>query len=264
VRLGDDPEDVHQARVGTRRMRSDLRTFEPILEEGWVEPLREELRWLAALLGGVRDADVLTDRLRHQAAGLPEVDAAGFAPLLRRLADEREVARAQLLGEMGSSRYIALLNRLVAVANQPALRPEADEPATDALVPLVAAPLQKLRKTVKDLPPEPAPEELHEVRIKAKRARYAAEAVAPAFGKPATKLAKAVARVQSVLGDHQDAMVAESWLRQAVAGADVGQALTLGELVAVQRAEAAACRDDWRRVWKKANRKKLRAWLEDE
>ncbi|MGH9279992.1 MAG: CHAD domain-containing protein [Acidimicrobiales bacterium] len=261
VRLGDDPEDVHQARVGTRRMRSDLRTFAPLLAEGWAEPLRDELKWLGSLLGDVRDADVLTDRLRHQAADLPEVDAAGFAPLLRRLADERELARARMLEGMSSARYVALLDRLVAVANGPQLSPDADLPAADVLAPLVAAPMKKLRKTVKALPPEPAPEELHEVRIKAKRARYAAEAVAPAFGKPAETLAKAVAGVQGVLGDHQDAMVAESWLRQAVEGADVGQALTLGELVAVQRAEAAARRGEWRKAWKKANKKKRRAWL---
>src|SRR5438105_6166939 len=91
VRLGDDPEDVHQARVGTRRLRSDLRTFRPLLVEDWSEPLRDELSWLADALGTVRDADVLTERLRRQAAELPEVDAAGFAPVLRRLADVREV-----------------------------------------------------------------------------------------------------------------------------------------------------------------------------
>jgi len=43
VRIGDDPEDVHQARVGTRRLRSDLRTFAPVLVADWLEPLRAQM-----------------------------------------------------------------------------------------------------------------------------------------------------------------------------------------------------------------------------
>src|SRR5207248_11382379 len=75
VRLGDDPEDVHQARVGARRLRSDLRTFAPLVEPDWREHLQDELRWLGDQLGAVRDADVLLDRLRRQASTLPERDA---------------------------------------------------------------------------------------------------------------------------------------------------------------------------------------------
>ncbi|MGH9224324.1 MAG: CHAD domain-containing protein [Acidimicrobiales bacterium] len=262
VRLGDDPEDVHQARVGTRRLRSDLRTFRPLLDTDWAEPLRAELSWIADLLGGVRDADVLSERLRKQAAELPEVDAAGFAPVLRRLADEREVARAKLLEAMSGPRYVNLLDRLVAAAHAPVLNPEAaDEPAREALPPLVATSWRKLRKAVKVLPPKPPDDDLHAVRILAKRARYAAEAVVPAAGKPARQFAAAIAGVQGVLGDHQDAIVAEEWLRTAVAAADVSQALALGELIAAERADAARERNAWPAAWKKADRKKLRAWL---
>src|SRR5207302_1981585 len=59
VRVGDDPEDVHQARVATRRLRSDLRTFASLLDPDWAASLVEELRWLGGVLGDVRDADVL-------------------------------------------------------------------------------------------------------------------------------------------------------------------------------------------------------------
>src|SRR4029450_1017703 len=57
VRLDLDPEGVHQARVATRRLRSDLRTFRPLLDEEWSTALRNELRWLARALGDVRDGD---------------------------------------------------------------------------------------------------------------------------------------------------------------------------------------------------------------
>ena len=261
VRLGDDPEDVHQARVGTRRLRSDLRTYRPLLDVEWAEDLREELRWAAAALGGVRDADVLTERLRAQAASLPEVDAAAFAPVLRRLADEREVARAALLEAMASDRYVALLDRLVAAAASPHLSAVAKAPARETLPPLVAGQWRKLRRAVRRLPSNPPDQDLHDVRILAKRARYAAEAAAPAVGKRAKRLASAIADLQEVLGDHHDAVVAEEWLRSAVEQADVAQALALGELIALQRAAAAHCRKAWKGAWKAADRKKLRTWL---
>src|SRR5437762_5038097 len=100
VRLGDDPEDVHQARVGTRRLRSDLRTFRPLLDADWVAGLREEAGWYAALLGDVRDTEVLMERLEHQAHGLPKEDFAAVKPILTRLARERAGARGRLLAGM--------------------------------------------------------------------------------------------------------------------------------------------------------------------
>ena len=261
VRLGDDPEDVHQARVGTRRLRSDLRTFRPLLAVDWAEELRNELKWAADALGAVRDADVLTGRLRAQAAELPEVDAAGFAPVLRRLADEREAARVALLDAMASDRYVALLDRLVEAATAPQLTPQAEASASMTLLPLVAGQWRKLAKAVGKLPRNPPDDDLHAVRILAKRTRYAAEAAAPVGGKAAKRFAAAVAGVQEVLGDHNDAVVAEAWLRAAVEEADVAQALALGELIAVQRGVAADCRKSWRGAWKAVDRKKLRKWL---
>ena len=81
------------------------------------------------------------------------------------------------------------------------------------------------------------------------------------IGRPAKKLAGAVADVQSVLGDMQDAVVAEAWLRQAGSSGSAARALVAGELIARQRDQQAACRKAWVKPWKKASAKKLRAWL---
>ena len=93
VRIGEDPEGVHQARVATRRLRSHLRTFRKLLEPEWAEPLRDELGWLGDELGGVRDADVLLDRLKSRIAALDDDDrvAAGAAG---QSADRRPRSRA--------------------------------------------------------------------------------------------------------------------------------------------------------------------------
>ena len=72
---------------------------------------------------------------------------------------------------------------------------------------------------VKKLGDPPTDEDLHSVRIGAKRCRYAAEAVAPTIGKRARTFARAAADLQQVLGDHHDAVVAEGWLRDWAAGA---------------------------------------------
>jgi CHAD domain-containing protein len=260
VRIGDDPEDVHQARVGTRTLRSDLRTFAPLLEEKWTAGLRDDLRRLGGALGAVRDADVLIERLRRQAAQLPEPDTAALAPLFRRLAKERDDTRAVLLDVMGDARYVELLGRLVAAAADPPCRRSAQAPAAEVVPGLVIAPWHKLAKAVKALPAEPADAELHRIRILAKRARYAAEAAAPLAGKEASALAGALSELQTVLGAHQDAVVAEAWLRAATAGPD-GVSLAAGELIGMERAEAADARRRWPKAWSNASDKKLRSWL---
>lgn len=261
VRIGDDPEDVHQARVGTRRLRSDLRTFAPLLDDDWLTPLREELGWLAGSLGGVRDADVLVDRLRAHAATLPEPDTAGLAPIFRQLVKQREDARSSLLEAMSGSRYVALLDSLVAAAQSPPPRRRADQPARKVVPDLVAAPWKCLRKAVRDLPADPPPEDLHRIRILAKRARYAADAAVPVAGRRAAAFASALADMQGVLGDHHDAVIAESWLRSAVEEAGPAAALAAGELIALQWAEASSCRKSWPKAWARASDKKLRSWL---
>ena len=121
VRLGDDPEHVHQARVGTRRLRSDLRTFRQLLDPDWAGPIRDELGWLGAALGEVRDADVLTGRLRSQLRALPDVDARPSAALLRRLAIQRDAARGRMLEALNSQRYVTLLEGLARAAADPPL-----------------------------------------------------------------------------------------------------------------------------------------------
>jgi CHAD domain-containing protein len=262
VRLGEDSEAVHQARVATRRLRSTLRTFSDMLEAAWTERLRAELKWLAGLLGAVRDADVLLAGLQHQLTTLPLPDAEPGRRLLGALAKERDAARKDLLAAMGGPRYAALLDDLVAAAQAPPVLLSAARRAAEVLPSLVAKPLKRLRRMVRDLPDEPSATDLHQVRIRAKRARYAIEAVEPVFGAQSSKLADALADLQDVLGEQHDGVVAEDWLRQAVnAAPDIATALVAGELATLERLAAASARERWPAAWRAASRKRLRAWL---
>jgi CHAD domain-containing protein len=259
VRVGSDPEAVHQARVATRKLRSHLRTFGPLLEPEWTEPLRSELGWLAMALGAVRDREVLLERLRERAKSLPASDSRSAASLLHILEIELESLRKKLYTELDSDRYVELLERLVAAAHAPVGTMDADQPASATLPPLATSPWRRLRSAVRQLPELPTDPELHRIRILAKRARYAAEAVAPVIGPDATAFARAAAKLQTILGEHQDSVTAQAWLRAArVTGR---RAFVAGELIALEHVAAQKARKDWPKVWKALDRKRLRKWM---
>ncbi len=262
VRLDAGPVGVHQARVAMRRLRSDLRTFADLVDPDWVATFADDLKWLAGELGHVRDADVRIERLLGATAKLPEGDAAEAKVVLNRMRRERTHALAELQGVLDGERYLDLLDRLVDAGRSPKLLPEASRPAAKALVELAGGPWRKLRKAVDGLGPEPVDDDLHAIRIKAKRARYAAEAAAVVIPKAAAH-AKAIAGLQDVLGEWHDAVVAEEWLREAVrTGTTRSQAMAVGLLIAAQQAEAVERRGAWRDAWAAANAKKVRSWME--
>jgi CHAD domain-containing protein len=262
IRLGTDPEGVHQARVATRRMRSDLRTFGSLLDPTWSAAIVEDLRWLGGKLGAARDADVLLARLTGRAKLLDGADRAAVARLLAELARSQEAARIDMLASLREPRYVEILDRLVEAANAPALLLEADLPAATVLPRLVRTPWKKLKRAVDQLDEPPGDEQLHAVRIAAKRVRYASEAVAPLLGKPARDLAEAAAELQDILGEHNDAVVAARWLRGPMSSSrSVRTAFVAGELAGLERWAAAETGKQWRPAWKHLRDRRLRAWM---
>jgi CHAD domain-containing protein len=260
VRLDVDPEGVHQARVATRRLRSDLRTFRPLLDEEWTTALRDELRWLARLLGDVRDGDVLLARMRQQVTKLGLED--GAASVLSTLQASRDDALTAVLEALRSDRYAQLIDRLVEAANAPALDGAGEAPAADAVPTLVRRPWHRLAKRAKALGDDPTDAKLHEVRIHTKRVRYAAEAAAPVVGKQARAFSQAAAKLQDVLGDLNDAVVAGAWLHEwATASSDAAGSAAAEALAVAERSAAEELRGRWRTVWDELADPKLRAWM---
>jgi CHAD domain-containing protein len=223
--------------------------------------LRSELAWLADLLGGVRDLDVLGDRMGAAVSSLDSDLQPDGGRLLRHIARQRRQCYDTLLDAMTSARYVDLLDRLVSAAERPQLTDLAAKSAADVILPLASAPFHRLAKAANHLDRHAANEELHRVRIRAKRARYATEAVAR-YEPAATALATALAGVQGVLGDQHDAVVAEAWLRSVIESAVTRrQAFVAGVLAAAERAEAQRLARTWTSAWENADRKKLRAWM---
>ncbi len=263
VRLDHDAEGVHLARIGTRRLRTQLGALGPVLDHDQRDPLRDELRWLGARLGAVRDADVLGRRLTRDVEVLADaVDREAGARLLERLAAQRRTAVDRLLDGMRADRYTALLDAIVDVVRSPRLVVDPCEPAAAHLPGAVRARWRRLREAVEALAGHPADDlALHRVRILAKRVRYAAELAVPVAPDVVPRFVEAVAELQDVLGGLHDASVANAWLRDVARRVPPDQAVAAGTLIVAQQAAAADARARWRAAYDAADRKRLTGWM---
>lgn len=218
VRL-DRYDAVHQMRVSTRRLRSALATFRPLFVEDAVTELREELKWLGSdVLGPVRDAEVIRERLLADVDGLPGELVHG--PVAGRAREELDAehagAHAKAVTDLDGDRYLAMVEALERFVADPPFSARAAGPAEEEMRKLVRKAGRRVQDTANQADGhESGPQRdlyLHEVRIKAKRVRYAAEVARPVVGKPARTVGKAMAGVQETLGIHQDSVVQRQWL----------------------------------------------------
>ncbi len=252
-----EEDAVHQMRVSCRRMRGDLKTFRSLIEPLWGESLRTELSWLAGCLGDARDLEVLRERLRGMVSdGVPPYDMAAFERIDAVLAEREEVALE------GRSRRVGQ-RALPAVTRHPRRRgaltrrlPCCRRACAKALPPLVRATWDALAKRARKLTHDDHDDLWHEARIKAKQARYAAEAVTDVLGKGAARMASAAKMAQEVLGEHQDAAIAADTMNDlAHAHLDDGElCLVAGRLVQANRSAVADSRRAFGPAWKAARK----------
>jgi CHAD domain-containing protein len=261
-----DSEGIHRLRTTTRRLRSELRAFRDFVDLSWLEPIITDLKWLAGLLGEVRDPDVLSARLTAAAGAHGDSDLPALAPLFEELQARHARGFRALRDALAGDRYRKLLAALQRAIENPVLNDEAQEPCCTALPPLAAAAWRRLKKGARGLRPSDPEEEFHEVRKRAKRARYTAELIAPVLGRVAEKRARRFIRrtteVQTVLGEHQDAIVAGLEVERVLAehSEDAAVARAAARLLETQRDAAQKARSEFFEVWDKLDRKKSRRW----
>jgi CHAD domain-containing protein len=241
---GVDPEGVHQLRVAVRRIRAVLKAAR--FDDGGA--LLAELRWFFGELGPLRDLDVLIERFHDDTDGFSADELVAFERLLKGLRAERGVARRRMTRALRGKRYAGLLETLAATDAAPSA------PAGNGMVAEIARPFRKLRKAVAEAGPDPVDEVLHELRIRGKKLRYAAELAAPTGGKPVRRLVKATKRLQDVLGEHQDACVAEQRVRTLVSD-DASEAFVAGRLVERERNRQAEARGQWYEAYQEVERR---------
>ena len=221
TRLGDDPEELHDMRVPTRRMRAAIKVFRDALPEraGWFE---EELRWVAQALGEVRDLDVQIEGLEGWKQGADEESARSLDKILGITEKRRAEAREDMLAVLDSDRYERLESSFAQMLRRGPEREVAQtngrdvsgEPITAVAPALISRRYRKWRKAAKRLDASSSPEAFHDTRKKGKRLRYTLEFVSQVYGKPVQELVVPLKALQDDLGDHQDAVVAAEYLHE--------------------------------------------------
>ncbi|MGQ0809862.1 MAG: CYTH and CHAD domain-containing protein [Nitrospiraceae bacterium] len=259
IRLGTDPEYLHQARVATRRLRAYLRATCAMFAHDWVEGLRAELSWLGNVLGPVRDLDVLLDYLRTESGSLTLPERRAFEKLITVVEEERTTARSAMMEALESEPYLAFVERIESAAQSPAVV----DPNV-SLIAIAQAAFKKLCRAVREAEPsaaEATDEALHRIRIKGKRARYTAELAEALCGKPAKRFIRQSKAFQDLLGQHQDAIVAEQRLRKLLnpkPGALA--AFALGRLIERQDGHRRQARAALAKAWSKLEKRGQKAW----
>ena len=252
TRRGEDPEDLHQLRVATRRLRAFLRAARPLVDHDWATSLRAEIGWLGGHLGPARDLDVMLDRLRADIDALEGSDSEAASGLLEALETERADAYRDVVETLEGDRYNALLDRLEA-ASKPPLTGDAT-----ALARIFHGEAKRMRRTFSGLGEDPEDEVLHASRIAVKRARYAADLAAHELGRPGEKFVALAKQLQDILGDHQDAVVAEARIRAWAKDAPDG-GVAAGRLVQLERDRMVAARGAWPDAWTRLDQAARRA-----
>jgi CHAD domain-containing protein len=227
-----EAEELHDTRVAVRRLRALLRASRPLIDDARAEPLRRELGELGKRLGHARDADVLLEYLRTETE---RMDEPGVEVLLARLDAERAAAYGDARAALDDEAFERLLHELDAFAASVVIR-------DGSLNGLVSDQATKLRKAMDDVSTDEA---LHEARIKAKRVRYAAEAAGE------DDVVSSAKKFQDVVGEHQDAVVAEQRLREL---AEPESALVVGRLIERQEARRREAREATPKAWKKLDK----------
>ena len=223
-----DIEGVHDMRVASRRLRSALRDFTPYLRERKLRRLGKLLKGVADALGAVRDQDVAIMALEKLAAGAPRELAAGIEEFVSGLRLKRDSARSELrraitdeaLAELEKEFNSALEDGLKVLRKRKTTgddrKPAGKFSCRDAGREAMTARFRELQDLSASLYRPHKIRPLHQMRIAAKRLRYAIELFAPCWNEPLASYAKEIAKLQNSLGELHDCDV---WI------AEIGAAL---------------------------------------
>ncbi len=258
VRVGRNTEAVHEERVAVRRLRAASRTFAPGIAARLQKSLTPELRWLGQELGAVRDLDVQLANLASHAQRVGPAPRRHLEPFQRHLECEHAVRRAALVAALDSQRNFRLLGALERFAWSAPPR----HPRGPAALPVATVGRRAIKRTIRKLLEQgdaigevPEAEDLHALRIRAKRLRYLLEALKPITGVPGRKLIRQLVRLQDVLGRFNDAMVAATFVRAyrdgPASNADADERHTLTALADIELRRAGAAQSDFARAWRR-------------
>jgi CHAD domain-containing protein len=232
TRLGEDPEELHDMRVATRRMRAACAVFAPSLNDKATAPSVKGLKRTGRALGAVRDLDVFRLKLQAYLDALAATQQHDLDPLLAAWQARRTEAGEELLAHLDSERYARFKEQFGQLVETPERWNQAAAFAAEDTSPRVrwAAPaliferLADVRACAEPLgSPDARLEQYHRLRIAGKRLRYALESFEETLGPEAGDLIEALKGLQDHLGDLQEAVVACGLLRDFLTWGTWGQ-----------------------------------------
>lgn len=240
TREGSDPEALHDMRVASRRLRAALDAFAPAYGGGKFRRAMRETKTLTRALGAVRDDDVLLGAMRRYAEGVPEDEAPAVARFIERLEAERGRHREGLLRDLDALDESGYPSRFREAVAEPEKRGPARESGADAGQRIVAAQTAAFYALAPHIENPDAVEELHEMRIAAKRLRYALELFAEPLGPDTGAALASVRAFQEIVGEIHDADVRADLLRDYLRSRILEQADEIAALSATAEGPDAA------------------------
>ncbi|HWD03307.1 MAG TPA: CYTH and CHAD domain-containing protein [Amycolatopsis sp.] len=260
----DVEDSVHRLRVASRKLRSALRTFSSIVDDERVSGVTRELKWLGGELSPARDGEVVEALVRDWMAGSPAELLVGPVDqyVTRRFSRDAVQAREKALEALRSERYLVLVQELEAVVSSVSNESGRADEALRKPLREAARKLRKAQQATRGLTGEELAHALHDVRKKAKGARYAADVVRPVFGAKVRAWRKNVKNVQRVLGQHQDWVVARPVVyRLGVDGGDEGVGFSFGVLYGASAGIQQGLRREFTSRWTQLERGDAPKWL---
>ena len=233
-----DPEELHQMRVGMRRLRSAITGFAPAIL--LPKPAQEKkVGKIAHTLGSLRDLDVLREALEnHYKPTLPSEEQKSLETALDYLAKQRKQVLEEVQDTLKGDRYQSLKQSLKQWLKQPKYQGIAQMPIQEVLPDLLLPEVSNLLLhpgwlvgiTVKEgeidvlkVEPEIVEQQLagqgavlHSLRKETKRLRYQMEVFSDFYGSTYEAYLKDVKAIQALLGEIQDAVVLSEFLTDAM------------------------------------------------
>jgi triphosphatase len=219
--LKDDPEGIHQMRVGLRRLRAALSLFKPLIEGPEFEAIKQDLKWITSQLGPARDFDVFVKETiapmeKHPPAGLAALDADLKARRRKGFARARRLVRSQRYRRSLLKTGLWLAGGDWATSTAQLRRDLRERKLKDVARDILGARTAKAARKLKKL--DRLDEiERHKLRIALKKLRYGVGFFESLFSKPEGFAAR-LKQLQGALGRLNDIRVHEKFARKTVRG----------------------------------------------
>lgn len=225
----EDPEHVHDMRVATRTLRAALRVFDCAVETDERKMLMEDLRWLAGLLGEVRDADVLVSQLRQYMKTARSEDQGTILALVLRVERRRDPPRVALAAGIWSERYASLKGRLDSLVGRLQSTDAGDVSVAEHAVKTIREQYRRVQRA--GIRAQSGRQrDMHRLRIECKRLRYCCEFFAGLYDQELKRTIKNCTKIQGSLGAARDSYLQRQTIKTLASGVRGGEARALRRL----------------------------------